>query len=305
MSLGVDYKRANPWQATQIRYANNREEECSIAGADLQCSELKKDWITDMENIAVTINDKGIALLEMNRPETLNALNLPLMAEMIAELDSLAADDKVRALILTGTGRGFCAGADLSMVLANAADSRSPGELVAETMQQYFNPLAQRLYDFPKPVVTAVNGIAAGGGAALALCADIVLASDKAALKFVQVPQLGIVADLGANWLLPRIAGRTRALGACLFGETLSAATLKEWGMVWQCVDEERLMPRAWELADKLAALPPETVMATRRLIDNASLDTFQGMLEAERQYQQSVCDLSVFSDSVKRFLSK
>ena len=106
-------------------------------------------------------------------------LNAALMTEAIAELDKLAADNKGWALILTGKGRGFCAGADLSMFIANVSEDQSPGELVASAMQRYFNPLALRLYEFPKPVVTAINGIAAGGGAALALCADTVLASNR------------------------------------------------------------------------------------------------------------------------------
>jgi 2-(1,2-epoxy-1,2-dihydrophenyl)acetyl-CoA isomerase len=161
------------------------------------------------------------------------------------------------------------------------------------------------LYRFPKPTLCAVNGIAAGGGAALALCADIVIATHAAKLAFVQVPQLGIVADLGANWLLPRIAGRSRAMAACLLGEPIDAARLLEWGLVWECVEADALLPRVMSLGAQLGRLPPQTVLATRRLIDEAHASSYAQILERERLAQRELCDLPVFMASVEQFLSE
>lgn len=258
-----------------------------------------------MGNIQVTIDERGIAVLELNRPDVLNVLNAPLLTEMFDALGDLGSNDEVRALIVTGRGRGFCAGADLGGAAGTGDSAASLGEHISEMMLRQFNPVMQLLYEFPRPVISAINGIAAGGGAAIALCADIVVASHSAALKVVQVPYLGIVADLGANWLLPRIAGRSRALGACLLGDTLDASRLHEWGLVWECVDDEQLMEKAWEYAGRLAQVPSEAVLATRQLVDSAPHKTFAEILEGERQYQRQLCDAPFFVDSVSRFLEK
>ena len=258
-----------------------------------------------MENIQLDIDRAGVALLTLHRPDVLNVLNVPLIEEVSAVLEELAVDERVKALVITGSGRGFCAGADLGSVGQGGASGDSIGEMVASIMQSHFNPMMERLYHFPRPVVCAVNGIAAGGGAAIALCGDIVLASSDAGLKFVQVQQLGIVADLGANWLLPRIVGRARALGACLLGDTLKAGQLQEWGLVWECLEPAELLPRAGEIALRLGQVPSETVFATRTLVDAAAQQSFTTVLERERLAQRELCDLPVFSESVARFLSK
>ena len=256
-----------------------------------------------METIELTVDEQGIALLALNRPQVLNVLSIQLMSELRSALTELAADDGVRALILTGRGRGFCAGADLTALAAGATAGEKLGVAVSRAMLQHFNPMMQAIYQFPKPVVSAINGIAAGGGAGLALCADIVIAAESATLKLVQVQQLGIVADLGANWLLPRISGRSRAMGACLLGDTLPIAQLQDWGLVWECVEDERLLQRAQELAQRLAAVPAETVVATRRLVDECSDRGYVGMLEEERRCQEQLCDSPVLAESVARFL--
>jgi 2-(1,2-epoxy-1,2-dihydrophenyl)acetyl-CoA isomerase len=258
-----------------------------------------------MQNIEITIDQQGVALLSLNRPEVLNALNVPLLDDLCQALRELAADEKLKALVVTGRGRGFCAGADLSALGQGAAPGDSIGQMVSAQMQSHFNPAMELLYHFPRPTICAINGIAAGGGAAIALCADIVLASRDASLKFVQVQALGIVADLGANWLLPRIAGRSRALGACLLGDSLKAAQLQEWGLVWECVDADQLLSRAMEVGSRLAAVPAATVLATRQIIDAAGKSSFTAALEQERLAQRELCDLPVFSESVARFMSQ
>lgn len=256
-----------------------------------------------MKTIVLTVDEQGIATLELNRPEVLNVLSLELMNEVSAALRSLVAEGEARALIVTGRGRGFCAGADLSAIGDAATSGEGMGKAVSQQMRDHFNPMMELLYRFPLPVISAINGIAAGGGAGIALCADIVLAANSAALKVVQVPQLGIVADLGANWLLPRLAGRSRAMGACLTGDTLPASRLLEWGMVWECVEDDLLLQRAREMALKLARVPAQTVVATRQLIDRAPGNSFEGTLEDERLCQERLCDAPFFSESVSRFL--
>jgi len=258
-----------------------------------------------MEYIVITINEQGVALLELNRPRILNVLNAQLMEEMSCALRELADDESVRALIVTGRGRGFCAGADLSHVSTDNAAGQTLGQAISRQMRDYFNPLMVLLYEFPRPVVSALNGIAAGGGAGIALCADIVLASSDASLKVVQVPKLGIVADLGVNWLLPRLGGRSRALGACLTGKAIDASQLLEWGLVWECIEAASLLERAHALAAELALLPPDTVIATRQLIDSAYDSNFVAALEAERVHQEKLCDAPVFNESVQRFLAR
>lgn len=260
-----------------------------------------------MEHIEVSVDDEGIALLALNRPRSLNALNAALLREVRASLTELAADPGVRALIITGRGRAFCAGADLGagpLQGEDAGDAAAPGERVAGVMRDEFNPTMAMLYSFPRPVITAVNGIAAGGGAGLALCSDLVVASEQAAIKIVQVQQLGIAADLGANWLLQRIAGRARALGACLLADTLPASTLAQWGLVWECAPEQELLDRARGYARRLAGVPTATLLATRRLVDGAAEIGFQQSIEEERQCQRELCDAPVFMESVARFLA-
>ncbi len=256
-----------------------------------------------MAFIEVTVDQQGIALLELNRPDVLNVMSEALLRELKDALEELAAREDVRALVVTGRGRGFCAGADLGTI--DSSTVPSIGQWVSELMREHFNPAMDMLHAFPRPVISAVNGIAAGGGAALALCADIVLAADSAALKVVQVSQLGIVADLGANWFLPRMAGRSRALGACLLGETLPASQLLEWGLVWACVEQDKLLEEAKSIAAKLADLPSETIVATRKLIDAATQDSFSSTLEKERLCQETLCDQVFFTDAVASFMSR
>lgn len=185
-----------------------------------------------MAAIECSINQTGIALIELNRPDKLNPLSIPLVSELHERLNELAVDDSVKAVILTGRGKAFCAGLDLQDAIQRAGDDKQLASWVADNMREHFNPLGSAIFHFPKPVVSAINGRAAGGGAGLALCADIVIASGSAALRFVQVPNLGIAADLGANWTLSRVVGRARALSACLLGEKLEADSLAEWGLV-------------------------------------------------------------------------
>jgi 2-(1,2-epoxy-1,2-dihydrophenyl)acetyl-CoA isomerase len=171
----------------------------------------------DHDLIELQISD-GVALLRLNRPEVLNSLNDPLIREIRSALAAVSADSKARALVLTGAGRGFCAGADLSG--GKGTPGLSVGETVAQRMEELFNPLVRDLYHLDKPTVAAVNGIAAGGGVGLALTTDIVLAARSARFKLVFVPKLGIIPDCAATFHLQRLIGRARALGVSMLGES-------------------------------------------------------------------------------------
>ncbi len=249
----------------------------------------------------------GVATLTMSRPARLNALSLDLLDAMIAALGDLAKDPACKALVITGAGSAFCAGADLNAFaeLREQKRYRDSGEQVSETMRERFNPLMVALTTMPKPVVTAINGIAAGGGAGIALGADIVLCGASGKLKFVQAQQLGIVADLGAHWLLQRLGGRVAALGATLLGETLDAARSASLGLVWEVVPDAELLPRARAAAIKLARLPADVVVATRAMIDASPSAGFAELLEVERLYQRDFCSRAAFLANIESFLGQ
>ena len=249
---------------------------------------------------------EGVALLRLNRPERMNALDVELIGALRSALAEHAANEQTKAVIITGTGRAFCSGADLVSFLSGASlDPASVGRQVARSMDVAFNPLMRDMMAFSKPIVTAINGMAAGGGAAMALCADVILAGKSAKLKFVQVPQLGCVADLGGNWLLQRLAGRATALGAILLGETISADRAAGLGLIWEVIEDGALVARAVEVAVRLAQVPREAVVGTRRLVDMSATATFDDILECERLYQHELAGRPDLAATVAAFLAE
>lgn len=245
----------------------------------------------------------GVLTITLNRPEALNSLNRSLMEQLRAALAKAAADDTVRALIVTGAGRGFCAGADLVEQPDTPPVSRGQG--ISEGMTSHFNPLARDLAAFPKPTIAAVNGVAAGGGVGLALACDIVIAARSA--NFIQVfaPQLGLVPDMGCSWHLPRLVGPARARGLALLGEKLSAETAAEWGLIWQAVDDDTLIPCAQELAGKLACGPTRGFVRTREVLAAAFENDFASQLELERRTQFELGNTEDFAEGVRAFTQK
>lgn len=247
-----------------------------------------------------------VAVLGLNRQERLNALDPDLIDALRVALDECARDDSIRAAVLTGNGAAFCSGADLVSFLSQAdLDPGAVGRQVGYSIDVAFNPLIRAIMAFPKPIVTAVNGMAAGGGAALALCADVVMASNSAKLKFVQVPQLGCVADLGGNWLLQRMAGRGTALAAILLGQTIIAERALQLGLFWEVTTDADLLARAVDAAGALAKAPREAVLATRRLVDMSATASLQDILDLERVYQQGLAARPDLADTVRAFLAK
>ena len=255
--------------------------------------------------IETEINDIGVMTLRMNRPEVLNSLNNDLVSAMIEALTEAATNDDVRAIVLTGHGRGFCAGADLAGGGWPSEKGMSPGDVTANAMEIGFNPLVRAVVNSPKPVVTAINGVAAGGGVGLALSGDLVIAAESAKFRLVFAQQLGIIPDVGASWLVPHLVGRARANGLALLGENLDAATALDWGMLWEVVPDDALLAKAQEYAGKLAQSPITGVKATVRAHDKAMLQSIEEQLEFEKEEQRHFCNQPVFFEGVQAFIEK
>ncbi len=256
------------------------------------------------ENILVeTVG--GVATLTLNRPASLNSLNKGLIDDTRAALRALSHDQNVRALIVTGAGRGFCAGADLANAGFNDGVQRSVGEGISHSMEIGYNPLIRDLTGFPKPVVVAVNGVAAGGGVGVALGGDIVLAAKSA--YFVQVfgPKLGLVPDVGCTWFVPHLLGRARARALAMLGDRLPAEKAAEWGLIWAAVDDAHLMTEARAIAERLAKGPTRAFGEIKRVLDAATENTLDQQIELERRTQRMLGDTDDFREGVTAFLTK
>lgn len=247
--------------------------------------------------------DGTVAVLRLDRPEVLNAMNADLIDELREALRAVSDDTQVRALVLTGNGRGFCAGADL------AAGVEGPGatlgDNVAHSMDARFNPLVRELFSLRVPIVAAVNGVAAGGGVGLALSADLVLAARSASFKLVFAPALGIVPDVGSSYYLPHLVGRARALGLSLLGESLPAETAEAWGLIWRCVPDDQLMDVAMQLARRLAGGPTRAFARLRSLYAAAEQGALSTQLDLERESQRELCNSHDFMEGVAAFVQK
>jgi 2-(1,2-epoxy-1,2-dihydrophenyl)acetyl-CoA isomerase len=256
------------------------------------------------ENILIEIAGH-VATLTLNRPTSLNSLNKGLIDDVRNALRALRVDANVRALIVTGAGRGFCAGADLANAGFNDGVQRSVGEGISHSMEIGYNPLIRDLTGFPKPVIVAVNGVAAGGGVGLALGGDIVIAAKSA--YFVQVfgPKLGLVPDVGCTWFVPHLLGRARARALAMLGDRLAAEKAAEWGLIWAAVEDATLMTEARAIAERLAKGPTLAFGEIKRVLDAATENTLDQQIELERRTQQRLGDTDDFREGVTAFLTK
>lgn len=247
--------------------------------------------------------DGNVAILSFNVPTRLNPLTRELQQALREQLALLRDDAAVGAIVLTGVGKAFCVGADLASM--NDVEGGSLGTRTAETMASLSNPLIEDLRTMPVPVVSAVNGPAAGAGVAVALAGDIVLAARSAYFYLPFMPRLGIVPDLGTPWFLERLVGRGRAIGMSLLGERLPAIQAAQWGLVWACVEDAELRAHAIALAQRLAKLPAHAAREIRAVYESAATQPLAAQLAYEAQRQRELIDGPDFAEGVRAFLEK
>jgi 2-(1,2-epoxy-1,2-dihydrophenyl)acetyl-CoA isomerase len=239
----------------------------------------------------------GYRVITLNRPDRLNALTVEMADALSAAIEDAAADESCRALMLTGAGRGFCAGQDLNAIVGADPDD------IEELLDRY-HPLIERIQELPLPVVAAVNGVAAGAGANLALACDIVLAARSA--TFVQAfARIGLIPDCGGTWLLPRLVGLARARALMMLAEPLPAAAAAEWGMIWQAVDDDRLMAEAHALTARLAAGPTVALGLIKQALGEDADESLAGQLDFERDLQIEAAETPDHAEGVRAFLDK
>jgi 2-(1,2-epoxy-1,2-dihydrophenyl)acetyl-CoA isomerase len=242
----------------------------------------------------------GYRVVTLNRPERLNALNEPMHVALRAALDEAEADRGCGALLLTGAGRAFCSGQDLSDRLPGSGPPRDLGA----SLETFYNPLVRQLHALPFPVVAAVNGVAAGAGANIALHCDIVLAAHSA--KFVQAfAKIGLVPDAGGTWLLPRLVGAARARGLALLAEPLAAKTAADWGLIWRAVEDDRLIAEAEAICAQLANGPALGLGLIKRALDAAERNDLDAQLDLERDLQREAGFSTDYKEGVRAFMDK
>ena len=254
-----------------------------------------------VEAFILSTVEQGVMTITLNRPDRLNSFN-DLMHQQLAEsLTQAERDDSVRCLLITGAGRGFCAGQDLN---DRNVDPSGPAPDLGLSVERFYTPLVRRLAALPKPVIAAVNGVAAGAGATLALGCDMVLAARSA--SFVMAfSRLGLVPDCGGSWFLPRVAGRARAMGLALLGEKLSAEQAAQWGMIWQLVEDAELADTSLQLARHLAAQPTFGLGLIKQALQAAETNGLDAQLDLERDYQRMAGRSADYREGVSAFLAK
>jgi 2-(1,2-epoxy-1,2-dihydrophenyl)acetyl-CoA isomerase len=242
----------------------------------------------------------GYRVITLNRPQRLNAFTESMHGVLREAIEDAERDIECRAMILTGAGKGFCTGQDLSDRLAK------PGEQVVlgGTLEKFYNPLIRKIRAFPFPVVAAVNGVAAGAGANIALACDIVLAAKSA--SFIQsFAKVGLVPDSGGTFFLPRLAGTARARALALLAEPLGAERAAEWGVIWKAVDDDLLMTEAEKTCAQFAAGPSHGLALIKRALDASASNTLDAQLDLERDVQRDASLHPDYQEGVRAFMEK
>jgi len=257
-----------------------------------------------MNSVLYEVGEGGIVTLTLNLPHKLNPIAKELQEALRDALARVAEDRSVSAVVLTGAGKAFCVGADLKS-LGNRTPGQSTGDQTAEWMQSLSNPLILSLRDLPVPVVCAVNGPAAGAGVGLALACDVVLAGKSAYFYLPFLSKLGIVPDLGCTWFLPRLIGPARAMGLALLDDKLDAERAAQWGLIWQCLDDDLLQLKAQQIAQRLARLPAHAVHEARAAFEHAGPHTLPEQLHYESERQRVLIERPEFAEGVAAFIGK
>ncbi|MFZ3127009.1 MAG: enoyl-CoA hydratase-related protein [Rhodoferax sp.] len=244
----------------------------------------------------------AVALITLNRPAALNSFTRAMHADLWAALDQAEANPAIRAVVFTGAGRGFCAGADLNASDLASGDSAVQRPDPGESIEKAFNPTTRRLQALRMPTVAAVNGVAAGAGASFALACDIAIAAPSA--RFIQAfCKIGLIPDAGSSWLMPQRLGMARALALAMTGDALDAAQAREWGLIWDVADD--CLGAAMAMAQRLAAMPTQALVATRHLLREGASRTLDQQLDAERDAQSAMGRTQDYVEGVLAFRQK
>jgi 2-(1,2-epoxy-1,2-dihydrophenyl)acetyl-CoA isomerase len=242
----------------------------------------------------------SVAVITLNRPDVLNSITKPMATQLRQALERVGADESLRAVVLTGAGRGFCAGQDLGEALSS--DGRMPdlGDIVRDS----YNPVIRAIRRLEKPVICAVNGVAAGAGANIALACDLVIAAKSA--SFVQAfARIGLIPDSGGTYFLPRLVGTARAMGLSLLGDKLSAEQAAQWGLIWECVEDAELKATVDELLARLAIAPTAGLAAAKRALYASAGNGLEAQLDLERDIQRSLGSGADYREGVAAFAEK
>ncbi len=247
------------------------------------------------DNNVTLVEDKGVAWITLNRPDKLNSLTSDMIQQLQKHFSNISTSSTVRAVVLTGAGRAFCAGQDLADI---------EGVDLGDVLERDFNPLIRAIKGLNMPVVACVNGVAAGAGANIALACDLVLAAKSA--KFIQsFAHLGLVPDAGGSWSLPKLIGLPRAIGLAMTAEPLSAEKAEQWGLIWQCIEDDNLMEETTALVTRLASQATTGLAFTKQLLNNSATKTLDEQLDLERDFQQAACKTNDYQEGVDAFLNK
>ncbi|ETQ98035.1 TPA: 2-(1,2-epoxy-1,2-dihydrophenyl)acetyl-CoA isomerase PaaG [Acinetobacter baumannii] len=254
----------------------------------------------DYQNI-IAEEKNGVGYLTFNRPKALNSFNVDMHREVAEVLNQWTKNPNVRCVVISGEGRGFCAGQDLG---DRVVDPNAEAPDLGYSIETYYNPLIKTIVNMPKPVICAVNGVAAGAGANIALACDLVIAAKSA--NFVQAfCRLGLVPDSAGTWFLPRAVGHARAMGLALLGDKLPAETAKEWGMIWDVVEDAELKTKVTELAERLAKQPTFGLSLIKKAIHQSSNNTFDEQMLLERDLQRIAGRSEDYREGVQAFMNK
>ena len=242
----------------------------------------------------------GYRVITLNRPDRLNAFNDAMHEALRQALEEIEADADCRALMITGAGRGFCAGQDLNDRLVKPGEKMPP----STSLEQHYNPLVRKLRALPFPVVAAVNGVAAGAGCNIALACDIVIAGRSA--SFVQsFARIGLIPDSGGTWVLPRLVGDARARGLALLAEPLPAEKAEQWGLIWKCVDDASLLAEAQKMCEHFASAPTQGLALIKRALNASAGNTLDAQLDLERDLQGAARQMPDYAEGVRAFMEK
>ena len=248
---------------------------------------------------------EDIAILTLNRPAVMNSLSPAMAAEVLSAFEIIQNNPAIRALMVTGAGKGFCAGAELGDAITKGNGEQPPSDSLNYNMQHLFNPWASAIEDMAVPVVVAMNGAAAGAGVGVALGADITIAAQSAYFVLSFAPKLGLIPDMGSSWRLPRAIGHAKAKALTLLGEKLSSTQAEQWGLIWKVVPDDALYDEALAIAHQLAALPNNIAKEIRQTYAHADKVSFQLQLDYEREQQCQFVEMTRFKEGVAAFHEK